>query len=170
MANAAARRFEKESELENLNSVDKMISHVEIFNSDGSPRSREESPIIRALNDEIVDIEDIVVFPSTSKKIYRQITAAPIKDNKKTIGAVAVVRDITENKKAERALKESETKYRNIVEIANEGIMIADISGRINFVNPKMSEMLGYTTKELIGTDSTSLVDKNQARTRFAKN
>jgi PAS domain S-box-containing protein len=169
LANAAARRFEKESELENLNSVDKMISHVEVFNADGSARSREESPMMRALNDEIVDIEDIVVFPSTGKKIYRQITAAPIKDNKKITGAVAVVRDITERKNAEKALKESEAKYRNIVEIANEGIMIADISGKINFVNVKMAEMLGYTIKELIGTDSTSLVDKNQLQLGLQK-
>ena len=82
---------------------------------------------------------------------------------------MAVVRDITERKKAERALKESEVKYRNIVEIANEGIMIADISGIINFVNAKMAEMLGYTTKELVGTDSTTLVDKNQLQQGLQK-
>ena len=68
---------EKKSELENLNSVDNMISHVEVFNADQYARSREDSPLIRALNDEIVDLEDIVVFPNTSKKIYRQITATP---------------------------------------------------------------------------------------------
>jgi PAS domain S-box-containing protein len=70
--------------------------------------------------------------------------------------------DITERKKAEHELKESEEKYRNIVEIANEGIMIADTSGRINFVNAKMAEMLGYSSEELIGTDATTLVDKNE--------
>ncbi|HEX7467265.1 MAG TPA: PAS domain S-box protein, partial [Methanobacterium sp.] len=73
-----------------------------------------------------------------------------------------VVRDITEQKTAEHQLKESEEKYRNIVEIANEGIMIADTSGRINFVNAKMTEMLGYSSEELIGTDATTLVDKNE--------
>jgi PAS domain S-box-containing protein len=106
LANAAARRFEKERELKNLNSVDKLISRVEVFNADGSVRSKEDSPIIRALNDEILDLEDIVIFPNTGKKIYRQITSAPIKNNKNEItGAVAVVRDITKRKKVENNLK-----------------------------------------------------------------
>ncbi len=72
-----------------------------------------------------------------------------------------MVHDITERIKAEKALNESEKKYRDIIELANEGIMIADTSGRINFVNAKMAEMLGYSPEELIGTDATSFVDKN---------
>ena len=129
LANAAARRFEKERELENVNSIDKMISQAEIFNADGSARSKEDSPLIRALNGEIVDLEDIVVFRRTGKKIYRQITAAPIKDNKNKItGAVAVIRDITESKKIQeklvlqsKALKKSENSLANAQHIAHIG-------------------------------------------------
>ncbi len=76
-------------------------------------------------------------------------------------GSETFVRDITEKIKSAQELKESEEKYRNIVEIANEGIMIADPSGRINFVNAKMAEMLGYSSKELLGTNAESLVDKD---------
>ena len=71
-----------------------------------------------------------------------------------------MVHDITERIKAEKALNESEKKYRNIIEIANEGIMIADPSGRINFVNAKMTEMLGYSSKELLGTNAKYFVIK----------
>ena len=60
------------------------------------------------------------------------------------------------------ALKESEEKYRNIVETANEGIMIGDTSGKIIFVNSKTEEILGYTADELIGTDGLFLIDKNE--------
>ena len=106
LANAAARRFEKEIELENLNSIDKLISHVKVFNADGSERSKGDSPLIRALNGEIFDAEDSVVFPNTGKKIYRQVTAAPIKDNEnKLTCALAVIHDITKRKHIEEQMK-----------------------------------------------------------------
>ena len=71
-------------------------------------------------------------------------------------GYIVVDRDITEKIKIEHELKESEEKYRNIIEIANEGVMIADTSARINFVNAKMAEMLGYSSEELLGTNAES--------------
>ncbi len=73
-----------------------------------------------------------------------------------------VVRDITEHKEAEYELKVSEEKYRKIIDVANEGIMMADPSGIITLVNAKMAEMLGYTIEELVGTDSLSLVDNDE--------
>ena len=80
--------------------------------------------------------------------------------NGKIQGSETFVRDITEKIKREHELKESEEKYRNIVEIANEGIMIADTTGRINFVNAKMAQMLGFSSEELLGINAESLVDK----------
>jgi PAS domain S-box-containing protein len=65
---------------------------------------------------------------------------------------VAIIfNDITERKKADEALKESEEKYRNIVETANEGISIIDAEDRITYVNKKMEDMIGYSTEEIIG-------------------
>lgn len=59
--------------------------------------------------------------------------------------------DITESKKAEEKLRESEEKYRNIVEIANEGILVIDSELRITYYNKKLMEMLGYNSEEGIG-------------------
>jgi PAS domain S-box-containing protein len=59
--------------------------------------------------------------------------------------------DITERKQAEAALKESEEKYRRIIELANEGIIIGDQDGKITYVNVKMAEMIGYSASEMIG-------------------
>lgn len=74
-------------------------------------------------------------------------------------GFLTQIQDITERKKFEKKLEESEAKYRNIVETANEGIMIADVSGVITFVNAKMAEMVGYTIDELIGMEGSKLVE-----------
>ncbi|HEY3363201.1 MAG TPA: PAS domain S-box protein [Methanosarcina sp.] len=59
--------------------------------------------------------------------------------------------DVTEQKKAEERLQESEERYRNIVETANEGILTADNKAIITYVNPKITDMLGYTLEDVIG-------------------
>ncbi|MCL4377410.1 MAG: MEDS domain-containing protein [Actinobacteria bacterium] len=65
---------------------------------------------------------------------------------------------ITHRKESEEVLKESEAKYRNILETANEGILISDSDGMINFSNSKIAQMLGYTEKELLGKSSMELL------------
>jgi PAS domain S-box-containing protein len=59
--------------------------------------------------------------------------------------------DVTEQKKAEEKLQESEERYRNIVETANEGILTTDNKAIITYVNPKIIDMLGYNLEDVIG-------------------
>jgi PAS domain S-box-containing protein len=61
----------------------------------------------------------------------------------------ATVRDITERKNAEAAVQESEKKYRLLVEQSVDGIIVADQQWNIQFVNPAICRMLGYTPEEL---------------------
>jgi len=64
--------------------------------------------------------------------------------------ALSVVRDITERKRAEQSLKESEAKYRNLIEQAWDAIFVADQDGEILLVNAQACLMLGYTQAELV--------------------
>ena len=61
--------------------------------------------------------------------------------------------EVAERTRAEEALRESETCYRRLVEIAEEGIWAVDQERRTTFVNAKAAEMLGYTVEELQGQD-----------------
>jgi PAS domain S-box-containing protein len=80
------------------------------------------------------------------------LTLSPVFDSSRKLVAIsAIARDITESKRAEEKLRESEEKYRNIVEIANEGILVIDDKLRITYYNKKLSEMLGYNSDEGIG-------------------
>jgi PAS domain S-box-containing protein len=72
-------------------------------------------------------------------------------------GAAGIGEDITERKKAEEALRESEEKYRLLVETANEGIVVAQW-GMLKFVNPTFLEITGYTREELISEPFTEII------------
>jgi PAS domain S-box-containing protein len=62
------------------------------------------------------------------------------------------------HKQAEEALWESEEKYRNVVERANDGICVIQ-DAIVKFTNPRLAEVAGYTVEELIDTPFTDYVD-----------
>ncbi len=64
---------------------------------------------------------------------------------------IGIVTDITERKRAEDAVRQSEEKYRRIVETTNEGIWLLDSNFDTSFVNRQMAEMLGYQPAEMLG-------------------
>lgn len=68
--------------------------------------------------------------------------------------------DVTERKQAEEKLRDSEEKYRNIVETANEIILITDKESISTYVNKKMVDMLGYTLEEFIGKPIWSFISE----------
>ncbi len=61
---------------------------------------------------------------------------------------MTALRDITDRKRAAEALSESEEKYRNLVDRANDGVIISQ-DGLAKFVNARMGEILGFTTDEM---------------------
>ena len=71
--------------------------------------------------------------------------------NDEPIGIIGVTRNITERKQAEDALRESEEKYRNLIERANDGIIIVQ-DGIVKFVNNRMADLFGYNIGEMHDT------------------
>ncbi len=69
-------------------------------------------------------------------------------------------RDITDQKKAQFALEESENRYRQMVETISEGIWIIDPENKTTFVNEIMANMLGYSVEEMIGKELFDFMDE----------
>jgi PAS domain S-box-containing protein len=76
------------------------------------------------------------------------LSATAIKDEWQ---ATAIVRDITERRQAQAALKESEEKFRRVLESAADAILIVDERGRILIANSQTDQLFGYARHELIG-------------------
>jgi PAS domain S-box-containing protein len=70
---------------------------------------------------------------------------------------IAVVRDITERRRSEEALRQSEARFRSIFEGAALGMALVDLEGRLLVSNPRLSEILGYSTDELRGMNSLAI-------------
>lgn len=90
-----------------------------------------------------------------------QSVNSPIYDDKGALfGIVGISQDITERKNTEKALLESENKYRTLVEQASDGIHTYDPNGNFLEVNSKLCEMLGYTSEELLQLNVKDLVPR----------
>jgi two-component system sporulation sensor kinase A len=64
---------------------------------------------------------------------------------------IAAIRDITDRKRAEKALKESEEKFRGFVERNFDAIVSLDIEGWVTYTSPAVERILGYKSEEVIG-------------------
>jgi len=71
--------------------------------------------------------------------------------------------DITERKLAEEMLRASEDKYRQLVNLAQEGIMMTDADAVFRFVNPRMADMLGYHVDEMLGRPAFQFMNGRSA-------
>jgi PAS domain S-box-containing protein len=85
------------------------------------------------------------VFPA-----YERADAIKNSDGK-VIGLIGVITDITERKKAEEALKQSEDHYRALFDRAGEGVFLMALDGRLLAANEAFAHMHGYSVEEMRG-------------------
>ena len=74
-----------------------------------------------------------------------------------------IFHDITDIRKVQDALMKSETQYRQLVELAQEGVWALDNEYCTAFVNPRMAQMLGYAESEMVGRRIFEFVDEKNS-------
>jgi two-component system cell cycle sensor histidine kinase/response regulator CckA len=86
------------------------------------------------------------------------LTATVRWDDRNIAGYQGIIRDISEHKRSEEALLESEERYRTAIEHSNDGVII-DRGGQHLFVNQKLVEMFGYDkAEEIVGKPLSVIV------------
>ncbi len=117
------------------------------------PDRPNEIPMIleRLRRGEAIEHYETVRVAKDGRRLDISLTISPIRNSAgKIVGASTIARNITERKRAEEALKESERLYRTVIEQATENIFLVDAeTRRIVESNPAFQETLGYTEEEL---------------------
>lgn len=95
---------------------------------------------------------ELLMFSKDGSPHVIQVSASPIwSRNGDFVGSLAITMDVTERRKMEEALRESEAKFRKIFQNASDSIIYLDKSGRISDVNEKAVQVFGGSKKELVG-------------------
>lgn len=89
--------------------------------------------------------------------IYVDYESSVIKRKGKIVGIQAVINDITERKKAEEEIRESEEEYRMLFENANDVILYVNKYGKIIDVNKRVEDIFGYKRDEVVGKNFVKL-------------
>jgi len=104
-----------------------------------------------ALGDKIPEDMEYEIINKNGKRIWVQLNSKNIYDSDGLAGADVIAHDITERKRAEEAIRESEEKYRTILEDMDDVYFEVDIKGIVTFVNASSCKMSGYSEEELLG-------------------
>ena len=133
--------------------------HYKVFLPDGiTPYPARDLPLVRALRGEPVQVELIVEQNEPGSRVCLEVTARPMKDAEGALcGGVAVLRDITERKRAEevlarqaeqlmlsqRALETQTLMLQSVLDSIGEGLVAADETGKFILWNPAATKIVG---------------------------
>ena len=102
---------------------------------------------------------EIVLGEDEGQRIY-DVRVSDLLDRRSQLaGSVVVLRDVTERRRAERALRTSERWFRSVVEHSHAGVLIVGDDYRITYVNDELCRILGYPREEIVGRDFQDFLD-----------
>ncbi len=112
-----------------------------------------------------VDSRELLELPAVRKdgtEISVEMSLSPLEpaDGSGLEGrfVLAIVRDMTERKRAEEALRQSEARFHALIENALDIVMVTDADGAIRYMSPSVERVLGYRPDEMIGTNTAEYV------------
>jgi PAS domain S-box-containing protein len=155
---------------------------IEVFMADGSPAAMDMWAVPRALRGESGSgVEYSLRRRDTGKSWVGSYSFAPIRGAEGVItGAVMVCRDITEMKKMDAALRrsneelevlilqrtselrDSEEKFRSLVEATSDMIWEVDAQWRFTYLSPRIHDLLGYAPEELLGRRPVDFMEEDE--------
>ncbi|MBW2636349.1 MAG: PAS domain S-box protein, partial [Deltaproteobacteria bacterium] len=113
-------------------------------------------------------IVDYDIITKDGSMVSAEMSASLMRDKEgKPIGFRAVARDVTERKEKDKELRESEEKYRSILESIEEGYYEVNLAGNFTFLNDPICRIFGYTNDEMLAMNNQDLMDKENAKKVF---
>ncbi|MCC6862708.1 MAG: PAS domain S-box protein [Bryobacterales bacterium] len=128
-----------------------------------------EADLVQAMSGRAAgELEIQALNPDLGEVRWLSATATPLRDEQGEVtGGVVLLRDITEQKHADAVLRESQEKYRALVETTPDWIWSMDAGGQLTYNSPAVTAILGYEPGELNGMYSPGLMHEED-RWRFS--
>ncbi len=140
--------FLNEAAFSMLKYAKKEIYNQTIFNIDPAADSRSWNNMLKELNRSGSLIIESKFTDKKQNVIPVEVALSYYKYSKEEV-VFSIIRDITERKRGDDRLKESERKYRDIAELLPQGIYECDLKGTVTYSNKRLFEMLQRTPEEL---------------------
>jgi PAS domain S-box-containing protein len=124
--------------------------HFAVYTGEGVKRGHVEELAVAA--EEGHYEEEGVRVRKNGSRFWASVLITALRDEEGNLkGFSKVVRDITERKEGERALIESEQRFRALVQNSSDVITVIDAEGTIRYVSPAVERLMGYRPEELVG-------------------
>ncbi|MBP0003673.1 MAG: PAS domain S-box protein [Cyanobacteria bacterium SBC] len=162
-ANTAAARLTGYHSVNDMVTDNRCVaSQCEVLDENSRIVDLDRLPHILAFQDRTSSSQTLqIVDCQTQEERWVVVKATPIfHDDSKLHLVIVTMHDITARAKAETALRDSEARYRRIVESASEGLWAIDADAIVTFVNTKMAKMLGYSVDEILGRSLFEFMDE----------
>jgi len=104
------------------------------------------------------DFEHRIVRPDGEVRVVYRRAEVIFDEEGEPWRMIGTVHDVTEHERAEKALQESEARLRTVVQSLGEGLLITDPRDVILYVNPRLTELTGYTEEEVLGRPAYELL------------
>jgi PAS domain S-box-containing protein len=101
------------------------------------------------------------VYLTPRGRVWVDVQAQAVIENGKRTGWITLITDISERKKTEEALKQSEEKYRELINSSTDAIISADADMRVILWNHGAERIFGYTEKEMMGQSLLSVIPEH---------
>ena len=118
-----------------------------------------EALIHRLAAGEVIDAHDAEHISKDGRRIEASLSAMPLRQSGGGIaGGVLIARNLTGERRIDRAFRSGEARWRSIVESAVDGIITIDHRGRIETFNPAAERLFGYSRDEVLGRNVSMLM------------